>query len=99
MLAFSKFVVPQSPITWVGILFLGGLSNSLGFVFWFKALELGKTHHLANLIYLNPFISLFYVFFLNGESIPLISIIGLVLIVGGVLVQLKADDKYPSFAN
>ncbi|MFA5930021.1 MAG: DMT family transporter [Candidatus Micrarchaeia archaeon] len=93
MLVFSKFIIPQSPTTWLVILFLGGLSNSLGFVFWFKALEKGKTHRMANLIYITPFVSLIYVYFLNGEVIPVISIAGLALIIGGVLLQLKTGEK------
>ncbi len=93
MLVFSKFVIPHSATTWLAILFLGGLANSLGSVFWFKALEKGKTHSLANLIYVTPFLALVYVFFLNGEVIPTISIMGLVLIVVGILVQLGGGIK------
>ncbi|MFA5106102.1 MAG: DMT family transporter [Candidatus Micrarchaeia archaeon] len=93
MLLLYGFVFPHSLTTWLAIFFLGGLSNSIGFVFWFKALEKGKTASLANLIYINPFLSLVYVFFLNGESIPAISILGLALIVGGALVQLKSAEK------
>lgn len=93
MLAFSKFAIPQSLSTWLALIFLGGLANSLGFVFWFKALERGETHKLANMIYINPFLSLLFVYFLNNEAIPLVSIMGLLLIVGGIFVQLKLNKK------
>lgn len=93
MLTFSKFVIPQSLTTWLAIIFLGGFSSSLGFVFWFKALEKGKTHQLANLIYITPFLALVFAFFLNGEIIPTISVIGLLLIIIGILVQLSGTKK------
>ncbi len=99
MLTFSKFVIPKSPTTWLVIIFLGGFANSLGSVFWFKALEKGRTHSLANLIYATPFVALVFVFLLDKEVIPVISIIGLVLIVAGIFVQLvgsKTNDGRPS---
>ena len=93
MLAASKFAIPQSLSTWLALLFLGGLANSLGFVFWFKALEKGDTHKLANLIYINPFLSLLFVYLINGEAIPLVSILGLLLIVCGIFVQLRLNKR------
>lgn len=89
ILMFSNFVVPTRITTILGLLFLGGLANSLGFVFWFKALSLGQTHKIANIIYINPFLSLIFVYLINNETIPAISILGLVLIVGGILMQMK----------
>lgn len=93
VLLFSNLVVPASVNTILALVFLGGFANSLGFVFWFKALEQGETHKIANIIYLNPFISLIFVYLINSESIPLISLLGLVLIVAGIFVQLKNKVK------
>lgn len=86
---FSKFALPQSLTTLLALIFLGGMANSLGFVFWFKALEKGRTHKIANMAYLTPFLATVWVYFLNNEVIPLISFFGLILIVGGILLQLK----------
>lgn len=87
MLLISGFAIPQSPSTLLALLFLGGLSSSVGFVFWFKALALGDTHKIANLAYITPFLALVFVYFINGEATPLISILGLILILAGILLQ------------
>ncbi len=93
MLVVSKFTIPTSPTTILSLLFLGGLANSIGFVFWFKALKIGHTHKMANIVYVNPFLSLIFVYFLNNETIPFASIIGLVLIVAGIVIQLMKTSK------
>lgn len=86
---FSEFVLPKDMTTLLPILFMGGLSSSIGYVFWFKALKLGHTHKMANMIYITPFLSLIFVFFINKEIIPIMSIVGLVLIICGILIQIR----------
>lgn len=68
-------------ITWLGI------SNGLGFAFWFLALKHGDTAKMSNMIFLTPFISLIYIYFLVGEEILFTSLIGLILIISGILIQ------------
>ncbi len=88
-LIFSDFVIPQSAITIISILLLGGIFNSIAFVFWFKALEAGNTHKTANAIYLVPFLALIWTYFLNLEPIRIFSIVGLILIIVGMIIQIK----------
>jgi len=88
-LFFSDFIVPKSLITIISILLLGGLINSIAFVFWFKALKLGNTHKIANLIYMVPFLAMVWTYFLNSEQFVISSIVGLILIIMGVIIQLK----------
>jgi drug/metabolite transporter (DMT)-like permease len=95
MLLFSGFAIPESPSTILALLFLGGLSSSIAFVFWFKALALGHTHKIANYIYITPFLALVFVYFINGEATPLVSILGLVLILGGILLQARNKPGKP----
>jgi len=68
---------------------LGGIMNSIAFVFWFKALKLGHTHQTANLIYSVPFLAMIWTYFLNAEPFAISSVIGLLLIVTGIFIQLK----------
>ncbi|MFA6023736.1 MAG: DMT family transporter [Candidatus Gracilibacteria bacterium] len=70
-----------------GLAWIGFFTNGLAFVFWFKALEIGETAKVSNLVFLTPFASLIFIHFLVGEPILISSIIGLVLIVLGVLIQ------------
>lgn len=87
-LLISGFVFPKSLVTIISILALGGIMNSITFVFWFKALKLGNTHRTANLIYSVPFLGMIWTFLLNGENFSLTAIIGLTLIIVGIFMQL-----------
>ena len=88
-LIFSKFVIPQSITTIIAILLLGGVFNSIAFVFWFKALKEGHTHKTANLIYAVPFLAIIWTYFLNSEPIRFFSVMGLILIIIGIIIQLR----------
>ena len=85
----SGFVMPKSLTTIVCLLVLGGLINSLTLVLWFEALKSGHTHKTANLVYIVPFLAMVWTYFLNAEPFSIYAIIGLFLIVGGALIQLK----------
>ncbi len=58
------------------------------FVMWSKALELSRTTaHVSNLIYLVPFLSLVIIHFTVGEEISFFTIVGLIFIVAGIILQ------------
>ena len=88
-LIFSNFIIPRSITTIISIILLGGIINSIGFVFWFKALKKRHTHKTANTIYAVPFLALIWTYFLNSEPIRLFSLIGLILIITGIIIQIK----------
>jgi drug/metabolite transporter (DMT)-like permease len=53
-----------------------------------KALKLAKTtDKVSNLVYLAPFISLVFVYFILHEPVYLTTPAGLLLIVSGILIQ------------
>ncbi|MAG01938.1 hypothetical protein CMI42_01260 [Candidatus Pacearchaeota archaeon] len=89
VLIYSEFIIPKSITTIISILLLGGLFNSLAFVFWFKALKAGHTHKTANFIYVVPFLALIWTYFFNAEPIRIASLIGLVLIIVGIFIQIR----------
>lgn len=70
-----------------GLLWLGVFTAGLAFVFWFSALKYGDTTKMANMIFLTPFLSLVYIYFLTGEKILTSSIAGLIIIILGILLQ------------
>jgi len=88
-LIVSGFIIPKSLSTIIAIIALGGVNNSITFVFWFKALKLGDTHKIANIIYVVPFIAMIWTYILNSEPISYYSVIGLILIVTGIIIQVK----------
>jgi len=72
----------------IGAAYIGLFEMGLTFVFWLKALKLSRTAaQVSNLVYLAPFISLFFIALIVGEEIRLSTISGLVLIISGILIQ------------
>jgi len=77
---FSK---PLLPAVYIGLFEMG-----IPFVLWLKALQLSEsTGKISNLIYLTPFISLFFIHTILKERLYYTSLIGLSLIIAGILVQ------------
>jgi len=78
-------------LPWQGIagsVYLGIFEMGITFILWMMALKLSSTTaKVSNLIYLSPFVSLILIHFLVGEVILLSTVIGLVFIIGGILLQ------------
>lgn len=49
---------------------------------------------IANLAYLAPFVSLILTHFVLGEKITVFSVLGLVLIVTGIIIQMIVNKKW-----
>lgn len=72
----------------LGSLYIGTFEMSLTFVIWLKALNYSaNTAKVSNLIYLSPFIGLFWISHTVGENIHGYTLMGLVFIVAGILLQ------------
>ena len=69
------------------LFWLGGITNGVGFVFWFLALKHGDVAKMSNLIFLTPFAALVFIYFINKEIIHPASIVGLMLIIVGIILQ------------
>jgi len=81
--------------SWPGLLgaaYVGTFEMGITFVLWSRALKLSETTaRVGTLIFFSPFLSLVLIHFLVGERILASSIVGLVLIVlGNVLQQVVA---------
>jgi drug/metabolite transporter (DMT)-like permease len=78
-------------LPWQGIagaVYLGIFEMGITFILWLMALKLSSTTaKVSNLIYLSPFISLILIHFIVGEVILLSTVIGLLFIVGGIIIQ------------
>ena len=71
-----------------GSFYVGAFEMGFTFVVWLQALRLSSTTaQVGNLIYVTPFLSLVVVHFVVGEEIFPSTVVGLVLIVGGILTQ------------
>ncbi|MDD9195378.1 DMT family transporter [Aliivibrio sp. S3MY1] len=79
----------QIPIRgWLAVSYVGLFEMGITFVLWLSALRLTKnTARISNLIFASPFISLLLLANIIGEEIHPSTLIGLVMIVCGLLVQ------------
>ena len=87
ILFFDKMKIPDIK-GMLGAAYIGLFEMGITFLLWLKALKLSKTTaHVANLVYLAPFLSLVIISIAVGETIALSTIIGLIFIVGGIILQ------------
>lgn len=85
--ASDTLVAPTLPGL-LGATYVGLFEMGLTFALWLRALQLSRTAaEVSNLIYLTPFVSLLLIGIVLGESIHPSTLIGLVLIIGGILIQ------------
>ncbi len=89
VLLFSSFYIKSSevvlPVIWVGCFEMG-----FTFVLWLKALQLSKNNaKISNLVFLSPFLSLLFIHLILGEQIYFTTLIGLVIIILGIIVNGK----------
>jgi drug/metabolite transporter (DMT)-like permease len=94
LFVFAAFVVAPGErlarLDWtlLGPAYIGFFEMGITFVLWLKALRLSETTaKVGNLIYLSPFLSLVFIHYLVGEEIRGATLLGLVLIIAGILLQ------------
>lgn len=81
----------------LGAAYVGTFEMGACFVLWLMAMKLtDNTAKISNLIFLSPFLSLVFIFFLVGEKILPATFIGLTLIVAGLLCQRIGTGKKSS---
>jgi drug/metabolite transporter (DMT)-like permease len=87
MLTRGEFILPDFAGL-AGAVYIGFFEMGITFVLWFNALKFSSTTaKVSNLIYLSPFISLIIIHFIVGETIFFSTVIGLVFIVSGIILQ------------
>ncbi len=76
----------------LGAAYVGTFEMGLTFVLWISALRLSRTTaQVSGLIFLAPFLSLLVIHLVLGETIHPSTLIGLVLIVGGIVALQRAS--------
>lgn len=76
-----------------GILWIGVFTSAIAFTSWAIALEKGDTAKISNLAYITPFLSLIWTALILKETISIYAIVGLLIIVLGIVIQLKEKEK------
>jgi drug/metabolite transporter (DMT)-like permease len=79
---------------WLGTFYIGLFEMGITFVLWLRALQFStSTARVTNLIYISPFISLILVGLILGEHIYPATIVGLVMIIGGIFLQQRCVTR------
>ncbi|HDY7969333.1 TPA: DMT family transporter [Vibrio vulnificus] len=73
---------------WLAVTYVGLFEMGVTFVLWLSALKLtNNTSRISNLIFASPFISLMLLSSIIGEEIHPTTLIGLMLIIAGLVIQ------------
>jgi len=87
ILAFDSFKMANYNYL-LGAIYIGVFEMGITFLFWNNGLQLSNDKtKTSTFAYLSPFISLIFIAFILGETIMFSSIVGLVLIIGGIIYQ------------
>ncbi len=90
---FGKINIPDFN-SLAAAIYIGLIECGLAYIFWLRAMNLSSsTDKIGNLVFLSPFISLFLLHLIIGESIYLSTWIGLSIIVAGILLQKISTKK------
>ena len=74
--------------------YVGFFEMGITFLFWLKAMQsASSTAKIANLIFISPFISLIFIYFIVGEQIYVSTLIGLTVIILGLILQQFKSSK------
>ncbi len=73
-------------VTWIALLFSGGLSTGVAYAIWIMAVKKVGPSQTAAFSNLVPFVALVAAYFLLSEPITLVQVVGGLMIVGGLVV-------------
>jgi drug/metabolite transporter (DMT)-like permease len=78
----------------LGAAYVGTFEMGIAFISWLMAMKLTtSTAKIANLIFISPFLSLVLIHYIVGERIMISSVVGLIFIVAGLIIQATAGKK------
>lgn len=85
MISLSEFKLPATD-TLLPVLINGIFVNGISYIFWIKALKLGKASFIAPFVFLTPVISAILLILFFNEPFQIIYIVGMVsVILGGLM--------------
>jgi len=73
-----------SPLTWMGVLFLGIFCSGLGYLFWYSALEKKDSGSVGMYLYLEPLVTLIGASLFLSEPIYWVTLLGGTMTLAGV---------------
>ena len=85
-LVFSSLEVPIEGLA--SAAYVGAFEMGLAYLFWSRALRMAEnTSRVSTLVFLSPFLSLYFIQHILGEPIYGTTYLGLVVIIAGLMIQ------------
>jgi drug/metabolite transporter (DMT)-like permease len=79
---------PNSAQGWYAALYVGVFEMGITFVLWLMAIRLApRSDRISNLVYMAPFLNLFFASQVLGEQIYMTTVGGIILLVAGIVIQ------------
>ncbi len=78
---------------WFAVLFLGIFSTVIGYTIWYVALKIKNASEISIYLYAIPVLSTIFSYFMFGQEITLMFILGGALVIMGVVIVNKRTDK------
>jgi drug/metabolite transporter (DMT)-like permease len=90
-LIFSDLKITSTPGV-LGGMYVGLFEMGITYILWLLAMQNSESiAKISTLIFLSPILSLFLIHYIVGERIAATTVIGLILIISGLLVQRKKE--------
>jgi drug/metabolite transporter (DMT)-like permease len=86
-------IASLSATGWTALIFLGVACSGLGYLFWYGALTRLDAGSVAAFLYLEPLVTLAAAAALLGERIQLVTIIGGLILIAGVALVQKREER------
>ncbi|HLP72369.1 MAG TPA: DMT family transporter [Bacteroidales bacterium] len=84
----GQWKLPLSQKGIIASVYIGLFEMGITFLLWLKALQLApSTDKVSNLVYIAPFLSLVFVYFILNEHVYFTTAAGLLLIICGIIIQ------------
>ncbi|MCD4709578.1 MAG: DMT family transporter [Bacteroidales bacterium] len=85
---FTDHPFPASAEGWFAAIYVGVFEMGITFVLWLMAIRLApSSDRISNLMYIAPFLNLLLASQVLGEKIYLTTVIGIILLVTGIVIQ------------
>lgn len=94
LLIFSEFEVHSSN-AYLSVCYVGFFEMGFTFLLWLKAMQFSESNdRISSFVFMSPFLSLIFIHYILGEDIFYTTVIGLILIILGIIVQkIRLFDK------
>jgi drug/metabolite transporter (DMT)-like permease len=80
--------LPGSTAGWITAMYVGTFEMGITFFLWLTAMQYAPTtDRISNLVYIAPFLNLFFVNQFLDEKIFLTTVYGIILLVSGIVIQ------------